>query len=81
MEHSTAIHDQPPATDMSAFELGAAHAGADPLDDQAAFQLGDDTNNDHHGAAQRAARVQLFAKAEELDVEMAAARPAPQGSG
>ena len=30
-----------PSTDVSAFELGAPHAGAHPLDDQIALELGE----------------------------------------
>ena len=52
-----------------AFEPGAPHAGADPLDDQVAFEFGDGADDDHDGAAQRAAGVDLLAEADELDVE------------
>ena len=57
------------AADVTAFEPGAPHAGADPLDDQVAFQFGDGADDDHDGAAQRAAGVDLFAERDELDVE------------
>ena len=57
------------ATDVLAFELGPAHAGPDPLDDQVAFEFGDRPDDDHDGAAQRAAGVDLFTEADELDVE------------
>ncbi len=57
------------ASDVPAFELGAAHAGAHPLDDQVALQFGDRADDHHDGAAQRAARVDLLAEADELDVE------------
>ena len=52
------------------FEPGAAHAGAHPLDDQVAFQLGDRAHDDHHGPAQRTAGVDVLAEANELDVEV-----------
>lgn len=39
------------ASDGTSFETGAPHAGAHPLDDQVAFQLGDGSDDDHHGAA------------------------------
>ena len=56
-------------SDVPAFEPGAPHAGADPLDDQVAFKLGDGADDDDDGAAQRAARVDLLTEADELDVE------------
>jgi hypothetical protein len=40
-----------------------------PLDDQIAFKLGDGADDDHDRAAQRAACVDLFAEADELDVQ------------
>jgi hypothetical protein len=64
------VDDQGFAPDMPAFQLGAAHAGPNPLDDQVALQFSDHTNNDDHGAAQWAAGVELFPEADELDVEM-----------
>ena len=56
------------ASDVPALEPGAPHTGADPLDDQVAFKLGY-CSDDDDGAAQRAARVDLFAEADELYVE------------
>ena len=64
-----AIENQRLASDVPAFELGAPHAGADPLDDQVALELGDRADDDDDGAAQRAAGVDLLAEADELDVE------------
>ena len=55
--------------DAVSFETGAPHAGADPLDDQVAFEFGDRGDNDHDGAAQRSGGVHVFAEADELDVE------------
>ena len=55
--------------DVTAFEPGPPHAGADPLDNQVALELGDGSDDDHHGSAQRPARVDLFAEADELDVQ------------
>ena len=52
-----------------AFELGPPHAGAHPLDDQTALQLRDRTDDDHDRPAQGPAGVDLFAEADELDVE------------
>jgi hypothetical protein len=63
------IQDQRISTDMLAFEPCAPHAGAHPLDDQAAFQLGDGTDDDHDGPAQRAASIDIFPEADVLDLE------------
>src|ERR1035441_4676316 len=63
------IEDQSLPPDMPAFELGPPHAGAHPLDDQAALQLSDGADDDHHRPAQRSAGVDLFAEADELGVE------------
>jgi hypothetical protein len=38
------------APDLPAFEPGPAHAGADPLDNQVPFQLGDGADDHHDGA-------------------------------
>ncbi len=59
------------ASDMPSFEASAAHAGAHPFDDQAAFQLGNCSDDDHDGSAERSAGVDLFAERDELDVEVA----------
>ena len=56
-------------SDLAAFELGPPHAGPDPFDDQIAFQSCDGADDDHHGAAERTASVDLFPEADELDVE------------
>ena len=57
------------APDVPAFELGAAHAGAHPLYNQAAFQLGDDADDYDDRPTQRAAGVDLLAKADKLDID------------
>ena len=57
------------AADVASFEPGAAHAGADPLDNKVALQFRDRPDDDYDGAAQRAAGVDLFSEADELDVE------------
>jgi hypothetical protein len=57
------------ATDVTAFEPDTAHARAGPLDNKIAFQFRDRADDEHHGSAQRAARIDLFAEANELDVE------------
>src|SRR5947207_2221269 len=58
------------ATETAAFEAGAAHAGPNPLDDQAALQFRNGGDDDRDGAPQRAAGVEVLAEADELDVEM-----------
>ena len=63
------VENQWHASDVTAFEAGAPHSGADPLDDQVAFKLGDCADDDDDGAAQRAAGIDLFTEADELDVE------------
>src|SRR5580765_1088370 len=40
-------------SDVPAFKTGAPHAGADSLDDQVAFELGDGSDDHNDGAAQR----------------------------
>jgi len=69
-DDSAAIDVQSPAPDMLALELGAPHAGAHPLDDQVAFQLGDGTDNDHHRPPQWSAGVDIFPEADELNLYM-----------
>ena len=56
-------------TDVASFEAGAPHAGADPLDDQIAFKFSNRSDDHDDGPAQRAGRVDIFAEADELDVE------------
>ena len=63
-EDGLAIEIQRPAADVASFEAGAPHAGAHPLDDQVAFEFRDGPDDDHDGAAQRAAGVDLLAEAE-----------------
>src|SRR6516162_5110123 len=58
-----------PTADVPAFHLGPPHAGTNPLDNKVAFEFRDRSDDDHDGAAQRAARVDLLAEADELDVE------------
>ena len=56
-------------SDVPAFEFGAPHPGPYPLDDQVALELGDGPDDDHDSSAERSAGVDLFAEADELDVE------------
>lgn len=63
------IEIQGHATDVTAFEAGATHASTNALDDKSAFQFRDSPNDDDDGAAQWAARVDVFAEAHELDFE------------
>src|SRR5271163_2678317 len=66
---SSTIEFEGLAPDVAALELCSAHAGAHPLDDQVALEFRDRTDDDHDRPAQGAAGVDLFAEAEELDVE------------
>jgi len=52
-----AIKDQSFPSDVPAFELGPPHSGAHPLDDQAAFEFGDCTDDDNNRPAQGTTRV------------------------
>ena len=54
---------------MPAFEPGPPHAGLDSLDDQVVFQFCDGADDNDQGAAQRAARVDLLAEADELYID------------
>ena len=67
-KHGITIELEWTSSDVAAFEPGATHAGADSLDDQVALQFSY-CSDDHNSAAQRAAGVDLFAIADELDVE------------
>ncbi len=55
---------------MTTFELGPAHAGAHPLDNQVAFQFSNGADNRYDRPTQRAAGIDLLAEADKLDVEM-----------
>jgi hypothetical protein len=54
------------AADVSAFELCAPHAGANALDDQVAFKLGDGADDDNDGPTQRAASIDLLSEADDV---------------
>ena len=56
-------------SDVPAFKLGPAHAGPNPLDDEIALEFGDGTDDHDDRPAQRAAGVDLFPEADELDVQ------------
>ncbi len=48
------VQDQRSTADLLAFQPCAPHAGADPLDYEAAFKLCNRANDDNDGPAQRA---------------------------
>src|SRR6478609_2306775 len=50
-EDGLTIEIQWTAADVAPFKAGAPHAGAHPLDNKVAFQLGDGADDDHDGAA------------------------------
>ena len=62
-----AIEFKRSSSDMPALEPGAPHAGSHPLDDQRSLQLRDGSDDDHDGAAQRAAGIDLLPEAGILD--------------
>ena len=57
------------SSDVTAFEPGAAHAGAHPLDYQAALQFCDRTDDHNNGPAQWTPSIDLLPEAYELDVQ------------
>jgi hypothetical protein len=58
-------------TNSSAFQFRSTHSSPDALDNERALQLGNRTDNHDYRTAQRASRVDIFAQADELDVEVA----------
>ncbi len=63
---SGTVEYQRPAADVLTFEARAPHTGAHPFDDQAAFEFGDRSDDDHDGPAQRTAGVDIFAEADSI---------------
>jgi len=69
-QDSVAIENKWLASDVTAFELCPPHAGAYPLDDQVAFGAScDRPDDDDNSTAQGPTGVDLFAEADELDVQ------------
>jgi hypothetical protein len=68
-EDCFAVENERRASDVLTFQTGAPHAGTHSLDDQTAFQFSDATDDDHDGAAQRSAGVDLLPEGDELDVQ------------
>ena len=58
------------ASDVPSFEPGSPHAGAHSLDDEIAFEFGNNTDDSDDGPAQRAGGVDLLAERSELDVQV-----------
>ena len=56
------VQAQRSSADVLAFQAGAPHAGAHPLDDQAAFEFGGGADDHDESTAQRAAGVDLLAE-------------------
>ena len=54
---------------MPALQPGATHACPYPFDDEVAFQLGDRSDDDDDGPAERAAGIDALPEADELDAE------------
>src|SRR5665213_3028492 len=57
------------SSDMPALQPGATHACPYPFDDEVAFQLGDRSDDDDDGPAERAAGIDALPEADELDAE------------
>ena len=66
-EDGFAVEFQGPAADVASLEAGAPHPGADPLDDEIAFEFGDGGDDHVDGTPQWAAGVDLLSEADELD--------------
>ena len=69
-QNAAAIEVKRLAANVTAFQLGAAHAGAHPLDNQVTFQFRNGADNHYHRPTQRAAGIDLLPETDELDVEM-----------
>lgn len=69
-EDGIAIELERMTADVPAFEPGAPHAGAHPLDNEIAFEFGDRIDDGYDSTAQRPAGVDLLAERRELDVEV-----------
>ena len=64
-QDSVAIENKRFASDMPAFEFGAAHSSSYPLDDQVALEFGDGPDDDHNPPVPRGTfRVDLLAEAD-----------------
>ena len=61
------VEYQRSSADSLAFQTGAPHSGAHPLDDQTAFQFCDGSDDDDDGSAQWAAGVDVLPERHELD--------------
>jgi hypothetical protein len=69
-ENGGAVEVEWGATDMPAFQFGAAHTSSYAFDNKVTFQLGDGADDDDDGAAQRAAGVDVLSERNELDAEV-----------
>ncbi len=65
-----AVDVEPRPADVLTFESRPPHAGADTLNDQATFQLGDGADDHDHGAAQWTTGVEVLAEADEFNVQV-----------
>ena len=63
------IQRQRSSTDAETFQACAAHAGADPFDDQSTFELSDRGDDHDDGSSERTAGIDVFPEAEELDFD------------
>ena len=65
------VEEQWLPSDVPAFEAGAPHAGAHPLDDQVSLKFSNGADDDDDGSAQRATNVDIFPERDILDIEPA----------
>jgi hypothetical protein len=69
-EQGFPVNVEPRTADILAFQLSSPHTGPHALNNKVTFQFGNSADDDHHGAAQWTARVELFTEADELQVEV-----------
>jgi hypothetical protein len=69
------------ASDLASFELGASHAGPYALNNKVALQFGDGSNDDHDGAPERPAGINVLPEADEIRPEADSVHPVFPRSG
>ena len=64
------IYVEPCPADLTTLQSCPSHATFHALDDQTSFKLGNRSDDDDHGATQRAGGVDVFSETNEADVQM-----------
>src|SRR3954452_5798486 len=67
MSNGAVIELQREPADVTTFQFGAPHPGANSFNDQVAFEFGDGTDDDDDRPAQRSSSVDVLAEGDELD--------------